>query len=368
MSFLGSTHFSRRLQDGCNISILNLEVSFCHADLLKFILSVRDILKQYLLPLLLQVEEELRRLIERFEQAEGEATRRRLEYGNQIVPCILKMPIEGFVSIENEIIISDDLQIERVSGKGMQEFFARAANLELTDYKQEDNCFFITYKFEEVRRAIGGTGTGNRILLLAIFFAICTDKRVRINKGQGFVSIEGEQRSIGITRIPNGPWFYDRNSNFDASSIQKLQTSWPLFKQAFNGQPHFALVARRYYFSLIRTQWEDQLIDLIIALEALLVPESDEKNKSGKISKRLSRLLKDNFPRGQVVKVAREGYDLRNKVIHGEHDYESIGIHSSIDVLKDYVKAALTIYLFKYSGLPARELAQELDNMDGRHI
>jgi Apea-like HEPN len=294
---------------------------------------------------------------------------KREAFGKQIEQGILKIPLEGFISIEEKLVLADNLEIEKVTSEVRDQFFQRAAGLELGDYRHENNWFFLTYKFEDERRKIGGIDTGNRILLVAIFFAVCTEKLIRINKSQGFAFVHGELSSIGISRIPNVPWSYDHSAKFETEDIDKLREFWPLFRATYNDQTHFALVARRFYFSLIRNQWEDQFIDLIIALEALLVPEMDEVNKSGKIAKRLSRLLTKHYLRGEVSKVALTSYDIRNKIVHGKLDGIDINeAHTLKDQIRVYVKQAIQVYLLHYRNLTTQELADQLEQISGDQI
>jgi hypothetical protein len=314
-------------------------------------------------------DEEFKKRLEDFQRSQDQAKMQRGEFLKQTVPGVLKMPLEGFVSSDQKIQISDDLEIEKVSDEVRDEFFQRAASLELRDYKHDNNWFFITYKFKDERGNIGGMDTGSRILLVAIFFSICSEKLLKVNKSQGFTYIQEQLRSIGITRIPNAPWAYDYSANFENENIEDLRRFWPLFRDAYNNQIHFALVARRYYFSLIRNQWEDQLIDLIISLEALLVPEMEEVNKAGKIAKRLSRMLVGKHLRGEVSRVAKNCYDIRNKIVHGKlgfvpnNDFETLTRQ-----LRVYVKTALQIYLLDYRGLSVQEVSDRLEDISGDQI
>ncbi|PZR30986.1 MAG: hypothetical protein DI538_21740 [Azospira oryzae] len=314
-------------------------------------------------------EDEFKKFWEDYQRDEHEASKKRDAYQKEIMPGLLKIPIEGFVSDDDRITLSPDLQIIRVNAETRDEFFQRAASLELRDYRQENNWFFLSYKFEDQRGKIGGIETGNRILLIAIFFAMCSEKRVRINKSQGFVPQGDELRSIGITRVPNAPWSYESRVTFESEVIEEIRTLWPLFQDSFTNQQHFALVARRYYFSLIRNQWEDQLIDLIISLEALLVPETDDVNKSGKISKRLSRLLSKQFKRGEVSTIVKNCYNLRNEIVHGNPKPDiNTDAYTLVEFLQKYVNAALKVYLLEYRNLHPKDLANRIDNMTGDQI
>jgi len=303
-------------------------------------------------------EDDLKRFWEASKQEEELARIEKEEFDKQIIKSVLKIPLEGFMSEENKIELSDNLVIEKVSKEFRDTFFNRASALELSNFSNENNWFFLNYRFDVERRKLNHIESSNRILSLAIFFAICSKKQIRINKAQEYNDINGELRSTGIMRIANAPFYYDLEARFETEDVDELKKRWPLFNSTYHGKPHFALVARRYYFSLIRNQWEDQIVDLIISLEAMLIPEMDETNKSGKIVRRLSRLLNQVYLRGEVSKVAKACYAIRNEIVHGGFDHENLQeIQRNKENLIVFVKTAIQIYLEDYRGLTLQEFA-----------
>jgi len=291
------------------------------------------------------------------------------ERSMELVQSIIIIPLEGFVSDQQKIVVAEDLVIEKVTSEARDKFYLRAARIELDEYKNANNWFFITYKYQDERGRSAGIFAGDRILLIAIFFAICSNKLLRINKGESFTEINGELKSLGVLSIPNASWVFNREVRFDEDEIANMAALWPLFRDSYKRKQNFALVARRFYFSIVRNQWEDQCIDLCIALEALLIYDLKGDNKQGKIARRLSRLLESYYLRGKVAKIAKEGYDLRNKIVHGKIGYggevQNAGV---IDQLRLFLRRAIQEYLIKYRDLATEEFVNDIEQMSGDQI
>jgi hypothetical protein len=107
----------------------------------------------------------------------------------------------------------------------------------------------------------------------------------------------------------------------------------------------------------LRLNPEDRLIDLMIALEALLVLEQFG-TKSDKLASRLSKLIEIHFDRHAVRDHVIIAYKQRNLVVHGGG---TLGYDNRIvDQLSKYIQAAIQVYLIKYPGLTSRKLARIL--------
>jgi hypothetical protein len=79
-----------------------------------------------------------------------------------------------------------------------------------------------------------------------------------------------------------------------------------------------ALVLRRFDAAYGRYDEADSLIDLWIAFEALLIPETDSAELSYRASLRIARLVgPDAEARRRAFGDARESYKTRSKVVHG---------------------------------------------------
>lgn len=271
--------------------------------------------------------------------------------------------MEGFKADETELDISPDLKLYRAAFEERETFFKRAQDMDMTRYNAENNEFFLTFDFPITKGEIQSLTPGNKLTQIAIFFAVCSKAFIQIDKGQFFLSQENAYVSAGLIRTPQRSLKYERNAHFNKGDIEEMGKFWPLYNDLYTKATHFALIARRFYYSLTRYQWEDELIDLIIALEALLVPENVE-GKGGVIAKRLSKLLSKEFPAGTVHKNAQRCYDLRNKVVHGDVVTQlENDARASVGHLSVYVKSALQKYLLNYRSLSPVDLVKEIDKI-----
>lgn len=314
-------------------------------------------------------EDELNQLMKAVEEHELRVKNQPDSVKKELIPCLIKVPIEGFLCYEESVFISEDLSIQKFDPASRAEFFERVSSLELGKYSEQNNWFYFECYYNEERQNISGPEAGVQLLLLAMFVALGSDSVLRLNKAHRFLKIKDSYQSAGIFYIPIAPWSYDEKVNFDEDMINQLRSFWPLYNRAIDSQPHFAFTARRYYYSLTRHEWEDQLIDLIITLESLLIPEENGKNKAGKLATRLSRLLSKNHKRGEITDIVKYAYKLRNVIVHGKYHPDVHGIHyGHVKILRVIVKEALRSYVENYNHLNQQEFAKYLDNMSGDQI
>lgn len=307
-------------------------------------------------------EEEFREIVRNQEEA-------RRQYESRLrepIDVRLKIMLEGFKADETELDISPDIKVYRATFEEREAFFKKAQDMDMTRYSAENNEFFLTFDFPITKGEIQSLTPGNKLTQIAIFFAVCSKVFIQIDKGQFFLSQENAYVSAGLIKTPQRSLKYERNAHFNKGDIEEMGKFWPLYNDLYTKATHFALIARRFYYSLTRYQWEDELIDLIIALEALLVPENVE-GKGGLIAKRLSKLLSEQFPAGTLHKNAQKCYDLRNKIVHGDVVTQlENDARAYVEGLSVYVKCALQKYLLTYHSLSPVDLVKEIDKIELR--
>ena len=100
------------------------------------------------------------------------------------------------------------------------------------------------------------------------------------------------------------------------------------------------------------TAWDSQLLDCVTALEALLGAENEI---SFKLSFRIASLLADNDDeRSTLLKLLKEFYDTRSKVIHGAHiKAKHQTLLQRVDELRNIVKRLLIAFIRLANSKPA---------------
>lgn len=141
---------------------------------------------------------------------------------------------------------------------------------------------------------------------------------------------EGEYRQAGFTTNPKVSAYFSDEYFLKTEDSEKIRDYWKRYLLQSENQP-IQIALRRYLFSIQKSEQEDQVIDLMIAFEALLI-----KNKEGsireKIAKRAAKFLRDQYVEEDVYNFLRKTYKLRSEIVHGAsvklNEMDSRGKHA----------------------------------------
>lgn len=289
-----------------------------------------------------------------------EAQQKQEEFLDSLVETRIKVSIGGLKASSDHLEIAPDLKIERVSFSEREEFFKRAKNFEKSYEPTERNEFFLINDSIHPRRQM--TSPGQRAILVSTFLAIGLEKFLDVTIGQSFAKIQGTFQSTGVYKTPFDSSFYDRNVELSEGDLTLMRALWPSFRDTYMRSSYFRLISRRFYLSRTRTQWEDQLIDLIIAVEAFLTHDLG-KSQSGKVKKRLTVLLEKYYKPESVNPILDYCYRTRNMVVHGS-DVSSLenDARAMLDQLSLLVRTALQEYVINYAIIDPIEFLKTLDD------
>ncbi len=291
-------------------------------------------------------------LIAQRKQARWEYEKR----SKELIPVRMKIALEGFSCEVDKFEIAPELVVRRAQLDERQAFWSRTNNPKYVEQKASDNEFFAEFDFSIPCGSINGLAPGNGINLVSIFFSVVSPNILNVNRGNFYLVNGKEFQSAGFYTMPN-EYRFASNVKFTIGELSSLSVLWPLFKSEYEGNSSFALVSRRYFYSQLRLNLEDKMIDLMIALEALLVPEKGG-TKGDKIATRLAQMIYPEYNREQVEVLSGEAYRIRNKIIHGgrAHLVEAF----DIDLMSKYCQAAIQKYIIHYKGLNSKKLASIL--------
>jgi hypothetical protein len=308
-------------------------------------------------------EEEIKLYFKQLDEQRAKEEQEHDVFLQQQVPARLKIAMEGFNSAQDMIQIAHDLSIARMLPEDRNHFWERTKAFDSSSGRTNDDEHFIVFDFPIERGQIWGLAPADNLTMVSIFFAICSHAFLKINKGLFSLMDEEKEASAGLYKTAYDSIYYKRNIEFSHEEITQLKELWPLFKEEYAKNRSFAMGCRRVYFSMMRNPWEDALIDLTIAAEVLLMPESNERNKGRKIAKRLSRLLALSHQRSEVNNIMVAGYDLRNSIVHGEDTLQlELDGRDVVKSIRDYLKAALQIFLRNYKGISVVKLVDLIDH------
>lgn len=292
------------------------------------------------------------RLIAHFNDSRAEFEKR----SKELIPVRMKIGLEGFVSNVDKFEVGPELLFRKAPLEERQAFYGRANNPKDIEIKANDNEYFAEFDFQIPRGAIHSLAPGNGINLVSIFFAVASSKILNIARGNFYLVNGSEFRSAGFYTTPN-EYRFTSKEQFSNDELNSMKALWPHFRNQFENNFSFALVARRYFYSQLRLSLDDRFIDLMISLEALFVPERSG-TKGDKIAARLALMLHPEFDRLEVENLCHWAYRIRNKIIHGGQDRFAEAF--DIDTMSKYCRAAIQKYLIDYRGLSSKKLVKVL--------
>lgn len=120
------------------------------------------------------------------------------------------------------------------------------------------------------------------------------------------------------TRRPGEPSAFPDPATINAGNVDEVVHLTRLCMEEPTRDRRLELALRRFNTAIDRDDYEDQIIDLWIALEALLLPDG-RAELSYRASLRLARAVgRDASDRVRVFDLSRQSYKARSKIVHGD--------------------------------------------------
>jgi hypothetical protein len=127
--------------------------------------------------------------------------------------------------------------------------------------------------------------------------------------------------------------------------------------RAGQGDRRLALALRRFDSAYSRYEYEDSLIDLWIAFEALLLSDGNIE-LSYRVSLRIAALVGTGpSERGAVFEQAKRSYKYRSKVVHGEATKGSLS--AVVGETRELARSVLRRWVLK----PPKDGVEGIDRM-----
>jgi hypothetical protein len=115
----------------------------------------------------------------------------------------------------------------------------------------------------------------------------------------------------------------NRRQELGGADGVELQTAWGQLRRAglLEQQRAIALALRRLSYQAHRERLEDELVDVLVAAEAVYLSDVDYEELGFRLSLRAAALCTPeplNLTRRQVFDLMRSAYKMRSKVVHGD--------------------------------------------------
>lgn len=183
-----------------------------------------------------------------------------------------------------------------------------------------------------VSKMIGRSGANTRASYLDaiddVITALCVFRR-GFFRAKGYFVVSDSISHQGTLRIGGGETYWSHHDplNFDDAAAEEFVEFFQSLRGVMNGgnRKVIGVAPRRVRYAAQRHRPEDRLIDLLIAAEALFLPQ--QSSEIGyKFAMRAAYLLEDTPARRRTVFAEmKKAYGIRSKLVHGgSPDYPSV--------------------------------------------
>lgn len=264
-------------------------------------------------------------------------------------------PLHDFKS-PTSIFLQPDLSIEPLNDEDISGLLELGVNIgyRFSEAVYHVPQFAIVYH-PKLDKVIGNNGSPRSPFdyrekiewVLTVMHAYCKSKLVV----PGLIM---ENKSIfGIGRqgmlAPLTDTYHASVPEFDEKSARGFEEFFrTISHNAVQRHTEIAIALRRFHFAAQRKRSEDRLIDLLIAAEALFLPDGGGELRY-RLSQRLAFFLHDDpTKRMDVFEDIKKAYDIRSKIVHGKQpeDVKRAGglvvkVSEFIDKIEEHMRAAI---------------------------
>jgi len=222
-----------------------------------------------------------------------------------------KFILFGFNSEMDRIELDKNVIIRKGSENELEEMYEKAKlNRELSQK------FFLEYEYMAIRSSIMPNEGYDFMEKVNAFFEIFTKGSVKTAHFISYVLSENKFESIGFSNDTKVKTYLSEETLIKAKDEEILVSNWKRYILNYEKKA-LRIGIRRLLFSTQKYEFEDRLIDLMIAFESTYLDESEKGELSFKLALRSSYLLRTNFDRKEVFDFMKKAYSLRSSIVHG---------------------------------------------------
>ncbi|AEA44128.1 HEPN domain-containing protein [Fluviicola taffensis] len=272
-----------------------------------------------------------------------------------------KILLLGFNSELTEIKLSDHIIIRKGADHELEEIYDR---IKYDNLKTQQ--FIIEYEYTESNESTFPRKLFKLLDDLNLFFAIFLGGKTKVAYALRHIMSEGEYRQAGFTTNPKVSAHFSEEYFLKIEDSEKIKDYWKRYQLQSENQP-IQIALRRYLFSIQKSEQEDQVIDLMIAFEALLVKNNEGSIKRN-IATRCSKFLSTKYDREEVYNILIKAYELRSEIVHGSsvelNEMDSREKHAYLGKiivnLSELLRSCLYRKILEFTNLNSSEFIEEL--------
>lgn len=215
----------------------------------------------------------------------------------------------GYKSEIDLIKLNDNITIRKGTNEELENIYERVP----------DNCnnqqFIVEYNYSEEKPSTYHKKVYKLMDDLNIFFAIFFQGKTKVAYALRYTLLNNKFESIGFSTNTKTRTSFSEEFIMEKEDSERIMELWNKYQCQFNNEK-MQIALRRYLFATQGVEQEDQIIDLMIAFEALLITGNTREIKK-KIVSRCSKLVSQVYDREAVEDFLRKSYKLRSKIVHG---------------------------------------------------
>jgi len=271
---------------------------------------------------------------------------------NKEYPFLAKFSLIGFLSDTDEIILDSDHIIKRIPVEERDAFYERSklGNYENL-YMQYEHLLYCYYTDK------GGIGYSKELdekqKLTKVFFNLIKNKSVNVTYCHRFTKYQQENdfRSAGFFSFKEDAFQRDNALEIPKSKSSWLKNIWKNYTSVeIQKNKAFRVATNRLYYSFNRYHPEDQVVDLMIAFEAIFVRRGERI--SLKLPQRCSSFLQSYFQKQQLFQFMKDAYNVRSRLVHGDNletgDLKYLGKNLTLQEWANQLSKILSLSLLEY--------------------
>lgn len=283
------------------------------------------------------------------------------------VHCYLgKFPLLGFKSEANVITLDSSHIIRRCTKKEIESISNR-----ITYSNHKTFEYILVFSYSSSVDISYPEEIINHFKILNVFFQIFKSGSIGIPYCNRYVKNEEENTysSVGFVTDPKVNYYEEKTYTLSKQETFLLKSMWNKYIIQFSSRnTPFQTAVRRFYFSSQRFDKEDKVIDLMIAFEALYLPENSEL--SFRLSLRIARFLEDEYNPSELFEFMKKAYKVRSKFVHGEtfnpsvkeNNVKELEIKSLIKQLYEILRLSIKKYVMNFSNVPFSDFIKSIDD------
>ena len=277
-----------------------------------------------------------------------------------------KFPLIGFESDLKEIRL-DEAHLIRKATEDEYESISR--RIEIQNHKSFR--YLLIYSYNSKTAITYPSEILNHLEILNIFFRVYKSCPIGIVYCNHYLIDENsDEKSIGFISDPRLYFSSEKTFKLDQTEELYFIKFWKcFFKMYLSKNQSFKISISRFYFSFLRFDPDDKLIDLVIALEGLFVKK--EKAIAKLLAERVSRFVNKDFGEISIYDLVFDAYKRRSKYVHGDIFKEESSDESKIykkkkainNLLINVLENCLHRYISEYSDESKEELITYIEGI-----